>query len=138
MKRKVSLCLLVTLFWVGIWGSAQAETLDDNEYVATESSTLTVGGHGEVSVAPDRAVLAHLGDLVLPLVLVCLAHPVAPLGQPHLAAPAHLAIPARLAALAHQVVPVHPEAPARLVVPWGPPHRPSNRTYRFAFATDPL
>ena len=57
MKRKVSLCLLVTLFWVGIWGSAQAETLDDNEYVATESSTLTVGGHGEVSVAPDRAVL---------------------------------------------------------------------------------
>ncbi|MEN8781414.1 MAG: SIMPL domain-containing protein, partial [Desulfobacterales bacterium] len=57
MKRKISLCMLATLFWVGIWAGAQAETLDDNEYVATESSTLTVRGHGEVSAVPDRAIL---------------------------------------------------------------------------------
>lgn len=57
MKRKVSLCMVVTLFCVGIWAGVQAEPLDGNEYAVTEPSTLTVGGHGEVSVAPDRALL---------------------------------------------------------------------------------
>jgi uncharacterized protein YggE len=57
MKRKASLYTVVTLFCVGIWVSAQAEPLDGNEYAVTEPSTLTVGGRGEVSVAPDRAVL---------------------------------------------------------------------------------
>ena len=57
MKPKVSLCMVVTLLCVGIWAGAQAEPLDGNEYAVTEPSTLTVGGHGEVSVAPDRAVL---------------------------------------------------------------------------------
>jgi uncharacterized protein YggE len=58
MKRKVSLGMVVALFCVGIWVSAQAEPLDGNEYAVTEPSTLTVGGRGEVSVAPDRAVLS--------------------------------------------------------------------------------
>ena len=57
MKRKVSLFMVVTLFCVGIWVSAQAEPLDGNEYAVTEPSTLTVGGHGEVSAAPDLAIL---------------------------------------------------------------------------------
>jgi uncharacterized protein YggE len=57
MKRKVFLFMVVTLFWVGIWVAAHADPLDGNEYAVTEPSTLTVGGHGEVSVAPDRAVL---------------------------------------------------------------------------------
>jgi len=57
MNRKVSLFVVVTLFCVGIWVAAHAEPLDGNEYAVTESSTLTVSGHGEVSVAPDRAVL---------------------------------------------------------------------------------
>jgi uncharacterized protein YggE len=57
MKRKASLFMVVTLFCVGIWAGAQAETLDGNEYAVTEPSTLTVGGHGVVSAAPDRAVL---------------------------------------------------------------------------------
>ncbi|MGB5619782.1 MAG: SIMPL domain-containing protein, partial [Desulfobacterales bacterium] len=57
MKRNVSLCMVVTLFCVGIWAGVQAEPLDGNEYAVTEPSTLTVGGHGEVSVAPDRALL---------------------------------------------------------------------------------
>jgi uncharacterized protein YggE len=57
MKPKVSLCMVVTLFCIGIWAGAQAEPLDGNEYAVTEPSTLTVSGHGEVSVAPDRAVL---------------------------------------------------------------------------------
>jgi hypothetical protein len=57
MKRKVSLCMVVTLFCVGIGAGAQAEPLDGNELAVTEPSTLTVSGHGEVSVAPDRAIL---------------------------------------------------------------------------------
>jgi uncharacterized protein len=57
MKRKVSLFVVVTLFCVGMWVAAHAEPLDDNEYAVAEPSTLTVGGRGEVSVAPDRAVL---------------------------------------------------------------------------------
>jgi uncharacterized protein len=57
MKRKVFLFMVVSLFWVGIWVAAHADPLDGNEYAVTEPSTLTVGGHGEVSVAPDRAVL---------------------------------------------------------------------------------
>ena len=57
MKRKVSLFTVVTLFCVGIGASVQAEPLDGNEYAVTEPSTLTVGGHGEVSAAPDRAIL---------------------------------------------------------------------------------
>ena len=57
MERKVTLCMVVTLFCFGIWVSAQAEPLDGNEFAVTEPSTLTVGGRGEVSVAPDRAVL---------------------------------------------------------------------------------
>lgn len=57
MKRKVFLCMVVALLWVGIWASAQAEPLDGSEYAVTEPSTLTVGGHGEVSAAPDRAIL---------------------------------------------------------------------------------
>ena len=57
MKRKASLFMVVTLFCVVIWVGAQAEPLDGNEYAVTEPSTLTVGGRGEVSVAPDRATL---------------------------------------------------------------------------------
>ena len=57
MKPKVSLYVMVTLFCVGIWAGAQAEPLDGNEYAVTEPPTLTVGGRGEVSVAPDRAIL---------------------------------------------------------------------------------
>ena len=49
--------MVFTLFCVGIWVAAHAEPLDDNEYAVTEPSTLTVGGHGEVSAAPDLAVL---------------------------------------------------------------------------------
>jgi hypothetical protein len=58
MKRKVTLCMVVTLFCVGLGVGVQAEPLDDNEYAVTDLSTLTVGGRGEVSVAPDRAVLS--------------------------------------------------------------------------------
>jgi uncharacterized protein len=58
MKRKVFLCTVVALFCVGIWDRAQAELLDGNDYAVTEPSTLTVGGRGEVSVAPDRATLS--------------------------------------------------------------------------------
>lgn len=57
MKRKVTLCIVVTLFCVGIWPGVQAEPFNGNDYAVTEPSTLTVGGHGEVSVAPDRALL---------------------------------------------------------------------------------
>jgi uncharacterized protein YggE len=57
MKPKVTLCMVVTLFCVGIGVDGQAEPFDGNEYAVTEPSTLTVGGHGEVSAAPDRAVL---------------------------------------------------------------------------------
>jgi hypothetical protein len=57
MKPKVTLCMVVTLFCVGIGVDGQAEPFDGNEYAVTEPSTLTVGGRGEVSVAPDRAVL---------------------------------------------------------------------------------
>jgi uncharacterized protein YggE len=57
MKPKVLLFMVVALLCVGIWTDGRAEPLDGNEYAVTEPSTLTVGGHGEVSVAPDRAVL---------------------------------------------------------------------------------
>ena len=57
MKRKLSFFGVATLFWVGIWVAANAEPLGGNEYEVTEPSTLTVGGRGEVSVPPDRAVL---------------------------------------------------------------------------------
>ncbi|MGW8188071.1 MAG: SIMPL domain-containing protein [Desulfobacterales bacterium] len=57
MKPKVTLCMVVALFCIGIWVDGQAEPFEGNEYAVTEPSTLTVGGRGEVSVAPDRAVL---------------------------------------------------------------------------------
>lgn len=56
MERNISLLLVITLLWAGQWGRAQAESLDDTEYTV-EPATLTVRGHGEVSAAPDRAIL---------------------------------------------------------------------------------
>ncbi|MFZ0611542.1 MAG: SIMPL domain-containing protein [Desulfobacterales bacterium] len=57
MKRKAFFLLMLTLFCVRPGADARAETFNDTEYAAAEPATLTVRGHGDISVAPDRAVL---------------------------------------------------------------------------------
>ncbi|MFZ0241721.1 MAG: SIMPL domain-containing protein [Desulfobacterales bacterium] len=57
MKRKAFFWLMLTLFCLRPGADARAETFNDNEYAAAEPSTLTVRGHGDISVVPDRAVL---------------------------------------------------------------------------------
>ncbi len=63
MNRKTFFLLMLALFCVRPGDDARAgagafnDTDNDTEYAAAEPSTLTVHGHGGVSVAPDRAVL---------------------------------------------------------------------------------
>ncbi|MFZ0132780.1 MAG: SIMPL domain-containing protein [Desulfobacterales bacterium] len=57
MKRKAFFVLMITLLCVRPGADARAEAYADTEYTAAEPATLTVLGHGDISVAPDRAVL---------------------------------------------------------------------------------